>query len=183
MAGYNIHGLDTVRQNRQGQPIVVSINASPIDVSRHDVTGFAMTIHDIRQLKAAELLVRQHNQQLEAEVLARTAEIVRVSALQRSMLNSTHYAVIATDVAGTITAFNPAAELLLGYQATELIGQASPQLFHDAAEIRQRAKQLSAELGQRIEAGFAVFIAKSQPRAGRCFSMALCAQSGASYSG
>lgn len=163
MAGYNIHGLDTVRQNRQGQPIVVSINASPIDVSRHDVTGFAMTIHDIRQLKAAELMVRQHNQQLEAEVLARTAEIVRVSALQRSMLNSTHYAVIATDVAGTITAFNPAAELLLGYQATELIGQASPQLFHDAAEIRQRAKQLSAELGQRIEAGFAVFIAKVSP--------------------
>jgi hypothetical protein len=163
MAGYNIHGLDTVRQNRQGQPIIVSINASPIDVSRHDLTGFAMTIHDIRQLKAAELLVRQHNQQLEAEVLARTADIVRVSALQTSMLNSTHYAVIATDLTGTITAFNPAAELLLGYQAKELIGVANPQLFHDAAEIRQRAKQLSAELGQRIEAGFAVFVAKVSP--------------------
>jgi hypothetical protein len=163
MAGYNIHGLDTVRQNRQGQPIIVSINASPIDVSRHDVTGFAMTIHDIRQLKAAELLVRQHNQQLEAQVLARTAEIARVSALQTSMLNSTHYAVIATDLTGTITAFNPAAELLLGYQAKELIGLASPQLFHDAAEIRQRAKQLSAELGQRIDTGFTVFVAKVSP--------------------
>ncbi len=163
MAGYNIHGLDTVRQNRQGQSIIVSINASPIDVSRHDVTGFAMTIHDIRQLKAAELLVRQHNQQLEAEVFARTTEIARVSALQRSILNSTHYAVIATDLAGTITAFNPAAELLLGYQAKELIGVASPQIFHDAAEIRKRAKQLSAELGQRIEAGFAVFVAKVSP--------------------
>jgi PAS domain S-box-containing protein len=160
MAGYSIHGLDTVRRHQQGHSIAVSINASPIDASRDDVTGFAVTIHDISQLKAAELTIRQHNQQLEAEVSARTAEIAQVSALQTSMLNSTHYAVIATDLTGIITAFNPAAELLLGYCADELIGIHTPEQFHDPAEVQQRAEQFSLELGRQISAGFAVFVAK-----------------------
>ncbi len=163
MAGYSIHGLDTVRRHRLGHSIAVSINASPIDASQDDVTGFAVTIHDISQLKAAELTIRQHNQQLEAEVCARTAEIAQVSNLQTSMLNSTNYAVIATDLTGLITAFNPAAELLLGYRADELIGIHTPELFHDADEVQQRAEQFSSEWGRQISPGFAVFVAKVTP--------------------
>lgn len=78
-------------------------------------------------------------------------------ALQRAILDSASYAIIATDPQGTILTFNPAAERMLGYAAAELVGQATPQLFHDPAEMAQRAAALSRELGQPIGAGFEVF--------------------------
>lgn len=73
----------------------------------------------------------------------------RFNALLRA---ATDYAIIGVDSAGTITVFNSGAERMLGYRADELVGRATPVVFHDAAEIEARA----AELG--IEPGFDVFV-------------------------
>ncbi|MBU1761208.1 MAG: PAS domain S-box protein, partial [Bacteroidetes bacterium] len=64
--------------------------------------------------------------------------------------------IIATDVEGTITVFNRGAELLLGYAAQEMIGKHNPSIIHELGEIEHRSKELSAELGEKIE-GFKVF--------------------------
>lgn len=101
---------------------------------------------------------------LEAEVSARTAELQDVSQLQRAILDNAAYAIIATTLDGIITSFNRAAEVMLGYQATEMIGRQTPALFHDADEMAARARQLGAELGIDLEPGFEVFVAPTRLR-------------------
>lgn len=82
--------------------------------------------------------------------------------LQRAILDSANYTIISTTVDGTILTFNVAAERSLGYTAAEVVGQTTPALIHDWHEIVQRAQELSQELGETIEPGFEVFVAKAR---------------------
>ncbi len=93
------------------------------------------------------------------EVLGRTL------ALQQAILDGAHLSIISTDAQGLIQTFNRGAERLLGHAAAEVVGHSTPALFHDAAEIAERAEELSRELGRPIEPGFEAFVA--QARAGR----------------
>lgn len=99
---------------------------------------------------------------LEQEVFDRTQEIQKVNLLQNSILEGSGYAIIATDVTGTITLFNTAAEKLLGYSRKEMIGQHTPATFHLESEVVARAEELTKELGVTVEPGFESFIAKSR---------------------
>ena len=81
--------------------------------------------------------------------------------LWRATLDTIHYAVVTGTVEGTITGFNKEAERMLEYRADELIGKATPSIFHDPEEIRRRAAELSQKLGRHIEPGFDVFIAEA----------------------
>ncbi len=84
------------------------------------------------------------------------------TALQRAILDSAGYSIIATLPDGTITLFNPAAEAMLGYRADEVIGRMTPALIHDAQEVAARAQTLAMELDEPIEPGFEVFVAKAR---------------------
>ncbi len=83
-------------------------------------------------------------------------------ALNRSILSSANFAIIATDPEGLIHTFNPSAERLLGYTAAEVVGQMTPAPFHDPGEVVERARMLSEELGQTILPGFDSFVAKTR---------------------
>lgn len=71
---------------------------------------------------------------------------------------ATEVSIIATDVQGTIKLFNRGAEKMLGYRAEELVDQKTPAQIHLAAEVIERGRYLSAELGYNVE-GFEVFVA------------------------
>jgi PAS domain S-box-containing protein len=77
----------------------------------------------------------------------------------RAILESANYAIIATDTQGIIRTFNPAAEMLLGYGAEEVIGKATPELFHAPEELAARAALLENRYGEPIGSGFDVLIA------------------------
>lgn len=83
------------------------------------------------------------------------------SHLQAIIDSSTEAAMISTDIHGMIRLFNPGAERMLGYQAAELVGIATPALLHDPAEVRARSAQLSAEYQLPID-GFDVFVYKAR---------------------
>jgi len=85
-----------------------------------------------------------------------------ISELQSAILEGAEYAIIATTPDGTLTAFNPGAEHMLGYKAEEVVGKHDPGIFHDMDEIVERAQDFSEELGYEIEPGFEVFIAKAK---------------------
>jgi len=57
-----------------------------------------------------------------------------------AILQSTNYIIVSTDPQGTIVTFNRTAEEMLGYAAEELIGKATPAIFHDPQEIQKRAE-------------------------------------------
>jgi PAS domain S-box-containing protein len=82
--------------------------------------------------------------------------------LLQAILDSANYSIIATNVDGVICAFNAAAERMLGYSASEMIGKLTPTTFHDFEEIQQRAIALTEEFGKPIDAGFEVFVAKAK---------------------
>ena len=58
--------------------------------------------------------------------------------------------IVATDAAGIIQVFNPAAERLLGYRADEVIGRAAPLLVHSTNELRLVAGGTVAENNDRV---------------------------------
>ncbi|WP_415880413.1 PAS domain S-box protein [Methylomonas sp. TEB] len=119
--------------------------------------------HRVPVVGADELarLGESFNAMLEA-VEEREMALSRLNAFHRTILDNAAYAIVSTSADGTVTSFNLAAERLLGYTADELIGQHTPALWHDAAEIQRRAQTLSAELGVLINPGFEVFTAHSQ---------------------
>jgi PAS domain S-box-containing protein len=87
-----------------------------------------------------------------AEEAARTG-----TSLQGAILNNVSHAVIATDAKGTITFFNRAAEDMLGYTATELVGRQTPLIFHDLDEVRSRMQLAQQSLGREILYPFEIF--------------------------
>jgi len=106
--------------------------------------GIAVTYRDITQEKLLIQQLQQSNQ------------------LRTAIVEGAAYAIISTDVNGTILTFNDAAERMLWYRADELIGLAKLEVIHVEEEIRERAKSLSQELGIEIEPGFEVFVAKTR---------------------
>ncbi|MFC7661561.1 PAS domain S-box protein [Methylorubrum suomiense] len=160
--GETVPPFSTLRVRKDGTIFPVQVTASPIRTPDGSVAGIAAVTRDITEQAAAEERIRSVNASLERQVAERTTALRAGSALQRAILAHAGYAVIATDMHGTITLFNPAAERMLGYAADELVGKATPSTFHDPAEVERRAGVLSRELGRTVEPGFEVFVAKAR---------------------
>ncbi len=80
--------------------------------------------------------------------------------LQKAILNSVDFAIIATDANGIIRVFNPGAERMLGYAASEVVNKKRPDDFHDPQQLIARTEALSAEFGTAIAPGFETLIFK-----------------------
>lgn len=89
-------------------------------------------------------------------------ELKDLAAWQKAILDSSEYGIISTDIRGLIATFNRTSEVLLGYEAEEMIGKQTPEIIHDSDEVIEYAGILSKELGQPIEPGFEVFVAKGR---------------------
>jgi PAS domain S-box-containing protein len=83
--------------------------------------------------------------------------------LQSEILNSAHYAIVSSTRTGTITSFNAAAERMLGYQAAEVIGRATPALWHDPAELDARAREISNKRGHPLQVSPGSFVSTARP--------------------
>ncbi len=126
-----------------------------------EIIGYVGTITDISDRKQAEAALQKLNQELEYKVAERTQDLLQVNSMQRAILDGADYSFISTDLNGIIQTFNAAAERMLGYSASEVVGKAKPALIHDLQEIVDRASMLSAELDRDIPVGFEVFVAKA----------------------
>jgi len=97
----------------------------------------------------------------ELERAVHNQKMVTLNEWRQALLDSANLAIIATDPAGLIVSFNRAAERMLDYRADEMIG-CSPAILHDRDEVVARARSLSEELGEAVEPGFEVFVAKAR---------------------
>ncbi|MFT4276514.1 MAG: PAS domain S-box protein [Rhodopseudomonas sp.] len=143
--GRTILYLRTMRKKKSGELVDVAVSVSPIRSERGALIGIATAARDITDLVNAENEIRVLNASLERQVAERTAQLKKTMTLQTAILERAAYSVIATDPDGKISLFNPAAERLLGYKASELIGRETPALFHDPEEIAVRAEELRRE--------------------------------------
>ncbi len=91
----------------------------------------------------------------------RSEALLKAGALQSSIFNSIHFALIATDEKGIIQLFNSGAERMLGYTAAEVVNIITPAHISDAQEVIARAVVLSRELGTVITPGFEALVFKA----------------------
>ena len=136
--------VEIINYDKAGRKYWLASEVQPIRDEAGQIVNFMAIQSDITERKNSENL------------------LLATSALQRAMLEGAGYAIIATDTRGIIQLFNPAAERMLGYGAAEMIGQLTPAAFHIPEEVAARAKELSAELGREVPAGFETFVAKAE---------------------
>jgi len=106
----------------------------------------------------------------------------RVLKWQEASINSVPLMFISVDQNGVVKAFNTAAEKALGYRQHELVEQqASPVVWHDPVELKERAKELSTELGRNVEPGFDCLVAMSESRHASASEWTLIAKNGQKF--
>jgi PAS domain S-box-containing protein len=160
--GERIPPFETQRKHRSGRLIDVSITVSPIYDKNGTVVGASKTARDISVQKANEALIISLNNNLEEEVSKRTAELRELNVLFSNVLYSaSEVAIVATDTDGIIKIFNHGAERMLGYQAEELVGKTTAEIFHIPEELLYRSSELSHKYGTPVE-GFRVFTHKAE---------------------
>ncbi|WP_395602115.1 diguanylate cyclase [Pseudomonas sp. A1230] len=101
----------------------------------------------VSQRQRALYLVEQRTQELhESE-----QELRGTHGQLRGVLNAaTQVAIIATDLRGVISTFNPGAEQMLGYRSDEVVGRMTLENLHFPRELMARAAELSARYGKTI---------------------------------
>ncbi len=82
-------------------------------------------------------------------------------ALQSVLDAATEVAIIATDAAGQVTLFSAGAQKMLRRTPEQVVGQATPALWHDADELNARGAELSQELGRPVT-GFETLVAHAR---------------------
>lgn len=120
---------------KDGTRVPILIGAAAIEDSPSEGVCFVL---DITARKQAEQALRE------------------TTVLRDAILASAGYAIIASDATWHIHTFNRAAEQMLGYTAQEMMGR-PPTPFHDPAEVVQRARELTVELGRPVTPGPEVF--------------------------
>jgi len=142
--GERVEHFETIRKGKDGRFIQVSAIISPLFDNDGQIVGASKILHDISDRKASEL------------------KLGEALNLKQAILDSADFAIISTDLEGIIQSFNVAAERMLGYAASEVVGKTSPAIFHALNEIVAQSKMLSQELERDIDVGFEVFVAKAR---------------------
>ena len=86
--------------------------------------------------------------------MPRDAVPLPTEILQKAILNSADFAIIATDAKGVIQVFNGGAERMLGYAAGDVVNKKTPHDLHDPRQLIARAEALSAEFATAVAPGF-----------------------------
>jgi len=117
----------------------------------------AAALRDLAAWAERELAFREMG-----PLLSTQATLLEEAGFRRALLDGAGHAIISTDPGGLIRTFNPAAERLLGYRSEEVVGQATPAIFHEPEEVERRAQELSRELDRPVAPGFEAFVAKAR---------------------
>ncbi|MBE2216223.1 MAG: response regulator [Opitutaceae bacterium] len=128
--------------------------------SSHDETGRLIQveghIQDVSQHRRSARAIVDANAELERRVAVRTTELETANSRLRAVLNAaTTFAVIATDLRGRIILFNPGAERILGYAASEVVDALPLTALYAPAELAARSRELAAQLGRACQ-GFRI---------------------------
>ena len=140
MAGRAVLHHETIRIGKSGERIPVAISATRLDGDDGRIIGVSATYHDLRErAEAAAALTRAE------------AERRRIEARYELIVESaTEFAIITTDLAGSITAWNTGAETILGWTREEAVGHAIAMIFTE----EDRATAIpEAEMGNALARG------------------------------
>ncbi len=137
----------------QEQPISFMLSRGVV-LSLFSIYGYN-TIKSL--LKSAESL----QQEVEDKIKLNIA-LFNARAFQRQVLDSTNYAIIAIDENGKIVEFNKGAEILLGYEADDVLGKLDPVVFYDEEELLKRTNEIIRKYDAGIKFGMDTILFKNK---------------------
>ncbi|MBS4088520.1 diguanylate cyclase [Pseudomonas rustica] len=109
----------------------------------------------VSQRQRAVRMVEQRTEELHAS----EQELRGTHGQLRGVLNAaTQVAIIATDLRGVISTFNPGAEQMLGYSSADVIGHMTLENLHLPRELATRSAELSARYGKSIPTCHAMLV-------------------------
>jgi len=117
--------------------------AAPLFDARGELIGAIESLRDISDRKRQEDAIRLAN--------TRFASVLRAA---------TAYSILATAPDGTIEVMNEGAEIMLGYETDQVLGLATPVMFHDPKELETRAKEHGLDVG--LEGAFEVLVGRAR---------------------
>jgi len=127
--GERIDHYETVRRRKDGRLIDVSVTISPIRDASNQIIGASKVARDVTE-------------QMQAAIQG---------VLLSAIVESSDDAIASKDLNGIVTSWNPAAERIFGYTATEMIGQSIAILV--PADRPDEEPQILARIrrGERID--------------------------------
>ncbi|MEU4564000.1 PAS domain S-box protein [Actinoplanes sp. NPDC023936] len=78
-------------------------------------------------------------------------EVARTRALLASVVQSSHDAIVTTDLDGVVLSWNPGAEMLYGYPAADMIGRTVDMIIPDERRSDEEQIRLLVRLGGRVD--------------------------------
>ncbi len=127
--GERIDHYETQRVRKDGRIIYVSLTVSPIRDKNQTIIGASKIARDITSRKEEEL----------------------ASLYLRAIVESADDAIVGKTLDGIVTSWNPGAERLFGYTATEMIGSSITRIF--PPDLLDEESRILAQLrrGERID--------------------------------
>ncbi|MBA3661840.1 MAG: response regulator [Gammaproteobacteria bacterium] len=119
---------------------------------------YTQVVPIIRRLSYSEYLANLRQQQAQTS----KAKLKKITRLQQTLLDNANFTIISCNSHGIIQTFNKTAEQMLGYRAKEVVGKATPLIFHDMDAIKKRALELSQELQLTVAPGLDTLLAKAK---------------------
>jgi len=138
LAGERVDHFDTVRIHKNGKLVEVSVSISPIRNVQGEIVGASKIARDISDRKRLEAMQSQF----------------------KVIVESSDDAIVSMSLDGKIVSWNPGAEAIFGYSASEVIGL--PVLFLLPPGVKEEEGQLIEKLakGEKIEHLESVIICK-----------------------
>ncbi|MGC1585971.1 MAG: PAS domain S-box protein [Rhodomicrobium sp.] len=120
-AGTTVEAYETIRVDKNGRPIQVSVSVSPIRDAAGKIIGVSKIARDITGRKRAEEAMRESEERL------------------RAIFGSAADAMVVIDEDARIHSVNPAAGRMFGYTQSELIGNDISKLMPEPHRSQHRA--------------------------------------------
>lgn len=120
LAGEELRHVETVRRHRDGHRLELSMSAAPLRDAAGNVTGVVGIFDDVSERIRAQ------------------RELQETTALLQAIIEASPLAIAVHDLQGTVTLWNPAAEVLSGFTAAEAVGRPSPMVPPDRLDEYRR---------------------------------------------
>ena len=129
---------------------------------RREVTGMRANDRPSRCVSEMKLGTRRHFTGIIRDItFTKEAErLLKSMAFKQGILDSAKLSIISTDWHGVMPTLTRRRNKYVVQDERELVGRATPEIFHDRDEITQRSIQLSEELGQSIRADLKCLLPK-----------------------
>ena len=132
---------EILNYRKNGESYWVEVQVEPIFAADGELRGYFGLNENISQRKRDLHAVVTRQKRLEAERLSAYSRLDISLATMEGVLRCSPTPIVLVDPEHMITDFNPAAEALLGFSKEELVGKATPAIFHDFEDVIAKARQ------------------------------------------